>query len=218
MIRSMATADTRSATLASLRDLLEAKQVFGRGEWSELWESRMESQLLALEKRERFTAVKERIAGLYRGQQRQDVERYLEYLVWVLENGNDELPAPLLEGIAAEREVWLAAIKPGYERLTELLKELLRLEKQEEGAQIARDRAMRAFDDAYGDARRMLEATFSFAGLAERLARGLRSYVERRRVIREARRKREARAEGRVTRTWRSALSSVRNWVGREVA
>ncbi len=53
--------------ITTLRDLLEASGVFGHGEWSELWESRMESQLLALEKRERFTAVKERIAALYRG-------------------------------------------------------------------------------------------------------------------------------------------------------
>ncbi len=53
--------------ITTLRDLLEAKQVFGHGEWSELWESRMENQLLALEKRERFAAVKERIAALYQG-------------------------------------------------------------------------------------------------------------------------------------------------------
>ncbi len=55
--------------ITTLRDLLESKQVFGHGEWSELWESRMEKQLLALEKRERFTAVKERIAALYRGRE-----------------------------------------------------------------------------------------------------------------------------------------------------
>ncbi len=55
--------------VTTLRDLLESKNVFGHGEWSELWESRMENQLLALEKRERFTAVKERIAALYRGRE-----------------------------------------------------------------------------------------------------------------------------------------------------
>ncbi len=53
--------------ITTLRDLLESKHVFGHGEWSELWESRMEKQLLALEKRERFAMVKERIAALYRG-------------------------------------------------------------------------------------------------------------------------------------------------------
>ncbi len=56
--------------ITTMRDLLESKRVFGRGEWSELWESRMENQLLALEKRERFAAVKERIAALYRGRER----------------------------------------------------------------------------------------------------------------------------------------------------
>lgn len=56
--------------ITTLRDLLESKRVFGRGEWSELWESRMDYQLLALEKRERFTAVKDGIASLYRGKER----------------------------------------------------------------------------------------------------------------------------------------------------
>ena len=56
--------------VTTLRDLLEAKRVFGRGEWSELWESRMENQLLALEKRERFAAVKEKIAALFQGNER----------------------------------------------------------------------------------------------------------------------------------------------------
>ncbi len=70
--------------VTTLRDLLEAKQVFGRGEWSELWESRMESQLLALEKRERFAAVKERIAALYRGTEREDFERCLDEAEYAL--------------------------------------------------------------------------------------------------------------------------------------
>ena len=70
--------------VTTLRDLLEAKQIFGRGEWSELWESRMENQLLALEKRERFAAVKDRIAALYRGQEREDFERYLDEAEYAL--------------------------------------------------------------------------------------------------------------------------------------
>lgn len=53
--------------LAALRELLEQKRVIGREEWGELWESKMESQLLALEKRERFLAVRERIAALHPG-------------------------------------------------------------------------------------------------------------------------------------------------------
>ncbi|MCP3957584.1 MAG: tetratricopeptide repeat protein [bacterium] len=64
--------------ITTLRDLLEAKGVFGREEWSDLWESRMERQLLALEKRERFAAVKDSIAALYRGAQRDEFLQRLE--------------------------------------------------------------------------------------------------------------------------------------------
>ncbi len=70
--------------VTTLRDLLEARRVFGHGEWSELWESRMESQLLALEKRERFAAVKERIAALYRGGERDDFLRLLDEAEYAL--------------------------------------------------------------------------------------------------------------------------------------
>lgn len=56
--------------VTSLRDLLESRGVFGRQEWSELWEGRLDRQLLALEKRDRFAAVKEKIRGLYSGDER----------------------------------------------------------------------------------------------------------------------------------------------------
>lgn len=64
--------------ITTLRDLLETKQLVAREEWSELWESRMDRQLLALEKRERFAAAKERIAGLYGGEDREEFHRLLE--------------------------------------------------------------------------------------------------------------------------------------------
>ncbi|MCP4007640.1 MAG: hypothetical protein GY725_25950, partial [bacterium] len=70
--------------VTTLRDLLESKNVFGQGEWNELWESRMESQLLALEKRERFAAVKEKIEALYRGDARDDFVRLLEEAEYAL--------------------------------------------------------------------------------------------------------------------------------------
>jgi len=53
--------------VTTLRDLLESKRVIAREEWSELWESRMDRQLLALEKRERFAMVKDEMKALYRG-------------------------------------------------------------------------------------------------------------------------------------------------------
>ena len=64
--------------LTSLRELLDSKGIIGRSEWSELWESRMDYQLLALEKRERFAAVKENILALYSGQRREEFEGHLD--------------------------------------------------------------------------------------------------------------------------------------------
>ncbi len=64
--------------LSALRELLETKKYIGWDEWSELWESKMDYQLLALEKRERFLATKERIAGLYHGDKRKLFLQYLE--------------------------------------------------------------------------------------------------------------------------------------------
>jgi tetratricopeptide (TPR) repeat protein len=57
--------------VVTLRELLESKHLLSRGEWDDLWESRMDYQLLALEKRERFVGIKERIAALYHGDKRQ---------------------------------------------------------------------------------------------------------------------------------------------------
>jgi tetratricopeptide (TPR) repeat protein len=56
--------------LATLRELLEEKHVVEADDWRERAESRMDYQLLALEKRDRFLAIKERIQGLYTGDKR----------------------------------------------------------------------------------------------------------------------------------------------------
>jgi len=64
--------------VTSLRDLLESKRLIGPEEWSELWESRMEHHLLALEKRERFAEIKDRISALYQGQESEDFHNRLE--------------------------------------------------------------------------------------------------------------------------------------------
>jgi tetratricopeptide (TPR) repeat protein len=64
--------------MSALRELLEQKSVVGWEEWSDLWESKMDYQLLALEKRERFVAVKERIAALHHGDKRKLFLQYLE--------------------------------------------------------------------------------------------------------------------------------------------
>jgi len=64
--------------MSALRELLEQKSIVGWEEWSDLWESKMDYQLLALEKRERFVAVKERIAALHHGDKRKIFLQHLE--------------------------------------------------------------------------------------------------------------------------------------------
>jgi len=64
--------------LAALRELLEAREVLDGEEWDELWESKMDFQLLALEKRERFVAVRDRIASLYGGDERRGFQARLD--------------------------------------------------------------------------------------------------------------------------------------------
>jgi len=56
--------------LATLRELLEEKHLVHHAEWTERWEQKMEYQLLALEKRERFEDLKERIVALFQGKKR----------------------------------------------------------------------------------------------------------------------------------------------------
>jgi tetratricopeptide (TPR) repeat protein len=56
--------------LATLRELLEEKHLVHHAEWTERWEQKMEYELLALEKRERFEELKERIVALFQGEKR----------------------------------------------------------------------------------------------------------------------------------------------------
>ena len=64
--------------VTSLRDVLEKSGLIDRQDWSEIWEQRLDRQLLALEKRDRFAAVRERIAGLYQGEDRSRFRGLLE--------------------------------------------------------------------------------------------------------------------------------------------
>jgi len=66
------------AGLATVRDLLEQKGIAHAEEWSDLWESKMDYQLLALEKRERFSENKNRMAALYDGDKREIFLRLLD--------------------------------------------------------------------------------------------------------------------------------------------
>ncbi|MGH9380835.1 MAG: tetratricopeptide repeat protein [Thermoanaerobaculia bacterium] len=64
--------------LATVRELLERRGLVDTEEWSELWQVRTERQMLALEKRQRFLSLKERIRALYSGDERRRFEELLE--------------------------------------------------------------------------------------------------------------------------------------------
>ncbi len=64
--------------LAALRDLLEQKRLIGGEEWRGLWKAKVDEQLHALDKRQRFVGVKDRIAGHYRGHRRRLFLRLLD--------------------------------------------------------------------------------------------------------------------------------------------
>ena len=72
------------AGLATVRDLLERKGVVGADEWTDLWESKLEDQLLALERRDRFRRSKDRIVALYSGDKRELFVRQLEEAEYAL--------------------------------------------------------------------------------------------------------------------------------------
>ena len=64
--------------LATLAEHLESREAIARADWGELWEARAQAQLLALEKRDRFSSSRERIAALYRGKRRGLFLQHLE--------------------------------------------------------------------------------------------------------------------------------------------
>ena len=81
--------------LVTMRELLERHGVVSSEEWNDLWSSRLDQQLLALERRDRFTEVKSRVSALYGGDKRDVFERHLveaEYALFAL-----DVPAALAE-------------------------------------------------------------------------------------------------------------------------
>ncbi|HUP66138.1 MAG TPA: tetratricopeptide repeat protein [Thermoanaerobaculia bacterium] len=63
--------------LLSLKEVLEKRNLISADEITELWESKMGEQLLALEIKERFSERKDRIVSLFRGEKR---ERFVELI------------------------------------------------------------------------------------------------------------------------------------------
>ncbi len=76
--------------LSSLQELLEQKRLLAREEWSDLWQDRMDGELLALERRDRFVGMRDRIAALFQGEGRESFVQYLEdaeYAFYALDTG-----------------------------------------------------------------------------------------------------------------------------------
>src|SRR6476659_1236064 len=64
--------------LLSVKEILEKKNLLTSDDVVELWESKMGEQMLALEKKQRFTERKDRIVSLFRGEKR---DRFKQLLV-----------------------------------------------------------------------------------------------------------------------------------------
>jgi tetratricopeptide (TPR) repeat protein len=63
--------------LLSTKELLEKKNVISSDELVELWESKMGEQMLALEKKQRFTERRDRIVSLFHGEKRDRFKQLL---------------------------------------------------------------------------------------------------------------------------------------------
>src|SRR5204863_6388633 len=63
--------------LLSAKELLEKKNIVSGDELVELWESKMGEQMLALEKKQRFTERRDRMVSLFRGDRR---ERFMQHM------------------------------------------------------------------------------------------------------------------------------------------
>lgn len=66
-----------STGLSSLQELLHKKRVLGRDEWNDHWETRLEEELRAVDRRDRFAAVRDRLAALYEGDKKDAFQGYL---------------------------------------------------------------------------------------------------------------------------------------------
>src|SRR5687768_9964339 len=66
------------AGLATVRELLERKQLVSREEWEVLWGRRRDQRLLALEKRDRFQRQRERIVALRHGANQEEFLGHLD--------------------------------------------------------------------------------------------------------------------------------------------
>ena len=64
--------------LETLAEHLESRELIAREDWGEVWESRAQAQLLALEKRDKLADCRAGIAALYRGNRRKAFVQHLD--------------------------------------------------------------------------------------------------------------------------------------------
>ena len=83
--------------LATLREILEDRRLIAREEWSELWQSKVDYQMLALEKRERFVGLRDRISALHKGNRRTLFNKLLEDAEYALYGFDIEAALQALE-------------------------------------------------------------------------------------------------------------------------
>ncbi len=141
-------------------------------------------------------------------------------MVLALEDRRRELPAPRAAGFVADRDAWLALVKPPYDKLTTMLRELWEHEGAETRAREELEAAFDGFDDEYLRVLRYAEATYALADYDESTIWNLRSYVQRRRLRRHAAAKRRARAARKARAAKKpapstgSAVTSIARWLG----
>ena len=118
----------------------------------------------------------------------------LRLLVIRLKNGK-RLPERKNPHARADRERWIRMLMPRYDKLAQLNAEVERLRDHAvPGLILEKNAAMKDFDATYGDALRLVTTTFRLARLHPGFIKKLKPYYQRRRLSRQAAKKRQARA------------------------
>ncbi len=123
------------------------------------------------------------------------LERQVRIAIHLLGDPSLEPPPPKKNPHAlVDRAGWSRQLKPLQQKLVKLEKEISRRGAEHTSLVDRRKAAMGDFDAAYGDALRLVTATFAVARFDQRAIRHLKSYQQRRRLSREAAKRRQARA------------------------
>ncbi len=119
----------------------------------------------------------------------------LERMVALLTGPDLQLPPPKNPHGVVDLEGWIRQLQPLSRKLVALNGEVVRRRDHALPALIGeKNAAMEAFDAAYRNALRQVAAAFAGAGLPAKVLKNLKPYYQRRRLERQARAKRRARA------------------------